>query len=299
MNIQLLQNNEIDFKKWDALVMQSPQASIFHFSWFLEIIDEDWKALIGEDYEWIIPFISNKKQVISLPYFPYLGLVSQKHIGTSDFKTILDFWNKQFVSIDYQFGKYQFKYKKGFNFIPSIFYQKDLVKSYSSISQKFSPKITENLTIAENNKLNCISLRSLFEFVKFLKQESKWSPEEILIIQKIVSQSTKLKAGKMYAIYNETNSLSGVVFILFAKTKAYIMYSAFTENAYRQKADYKIINTILEDLALYNVSIENHSQSISKQLLEDFSFKAYHYYHYQHYTKQNLLSLLLQFLKKD
>ena len=46
MKAQLLQRNEIDLKAWDALVADSPQGSVFVYSWYLDVITPNWQAII-------------------------------------------------------------------------------------------------------------------------------------------------------------------------------------------------------------------------------------------------------------
>ncbi len=299
MNIRLLHNNEIDFKLWDTLILSSPKSSIFHFSWFLELIDDDWYALIANDYNWVFPFFVQKKQVYFPQLIPYLGIVSSKTLSVDEFESILEFWNKNFVSIDYHFSKYQYKFSQDPLFIPSPYFQKDLIKRYNNIAKTFSPEVKQNLDIANNNQLRCISLRSLFNFISFIKEYSNYSMDEIKTIQKIILRATRLKRGKMYSIYNKKNELSAVAFLLFSKSKAYIMYTAYAPEAKKERADYKMINTIIEELCLYNITLENHSHNNKSQIFEAFNFKSYHSYQYQHHTKQNLLSLLQQFLKRN
>ncbi len=297
MKISIRHNDKINLKQWDALIQQSFQSTVFHNSWFLELLDDDWSALLGENFNWVLPILSEKKHITSSKLIPYLGLVSKQHLPEKDFKKILSFLNKKFVSVRYTFSKYQIKYQLGNSFEAKEFFQKDLIKSYPVISKDFHEEVSNSLAVADKENLYCISLRSVFKFMEFLKEHSDYSEEELLLIRKIILRSTQLKAGKMYAAYNSTNELVGVTFIMFSKTKAYIMYSAFADDADICNADYKIINTILEELSLYNVTIENHSKSIDPALLGHFQFKPYYYFEYHHNTKQNLLSLLLQYLK--
>ncbi len=299
MNIRLLHNNEINYKKWDALIMSSPKSFIFQFSWFLELIDDDWHALVGDNYSWVLPFFIQKKQVYFPALIPYLGLVSSTILSPKDFKLILDFWNENVVSIDYFFSKYQYKYNQNKLFTPSFYFQKDLIRQYVNISKTFSPEIKQNLEIANRNQLRCISLRSLFNYISFIKKYSDYSTEDIKTMQKVILRATRLKMGKMYSIYNKKNELSAVAFILFSKSKAYIMHSSYTPEAIKEKADYKMMNTIIGELCLYNITLENHSPQFNSNLLTKFNFKLYHSYQYQRYTKQNLLSLLQQFLKRS
>lgn len=280
-------------------MMLSPKSSVFHFSWYLEMVDDDWSALVGEGYAWVVPFFSEKKQIIWPQTIPYLGLISRERLSEDNFQDILDFWNQHYTQVNYFFSKYHFLYQQENIFGTRYFFQKDLINKYEEVSKSFLPRVHENLKIAEQQKLSSFSLRSLFQFMEFLKIHTDWPEQEILVIRKIISRATQLRAGKMYGIYNSSNELVGVLFILFIKSKAYIMFSAFNEQSQEPIAAYKAVNTLIEDLSIYNITVENHCTRLDADLLKDFAFKPHYSYKYQHNAKQNLLSLLLRFLRKD
>lgn len=297
MKIKILHNEEIDAHLWDKLIEHSPQSSIFHYRWFLELIDDDWSALIGENYQWVMPFFSSQKKIIKNTIVPYLGIVSARHISVNEFDKIINYCNKKFIGVEYAFSKYHQKDNSEEKFNLRKYAQKDLVKRYNNTKKTFHKKVEQCLTTANEEKLNCISLRSTQKFSEFLKTNAQFSEDEIFVLRKIIDRSTREKSGKMYAIYNRTNELCAVTFILFSRSKAYNMVSCFTEEALKQKADYKIINTIIEDLSLFNITFENHSNQINEEVFEAFGFNYYYYYEYQNNRKQNLLSLMLQYLK--
>ena len=76
------------------------------------------------------------------------------------------------------------------------------------------------------------------------------------------------------------------------------MHASFSEEGLASKADYLLINNLIKDLSLYNISLENHSSNISEDALLQFRFGLYYSYEFRQNPKQNMLSLLLQFLRK-
>lgn len=297
MKIEIRHRKELNYRLWDSLVLYSPKASIFQFAWFLELLDEDWYALVGDDYRWVLPFFSKNKQVFMPALLPYLGLISQERITEDEFVEILNFWNSNMTGIHYTFSKYHYKYNKvpDFNAVP--FYQKDLINRYENVSKTFDNSLKELLKSTEDKKFNVMTLRSVLEFTQYLERYGHWTDDELFTIKKVVSRSVHMKTGKMYAIYDRMNQLSAVSFILLFRTKAYVMFTAFDAGKTRDLADYKLMNTIIEELSLYNISIENHSNAFDETLLKRFGFSVYHSFNYQYYAKQNILSLLLKSLQ--
>ena len=297
MEIRQLHNSKIDYKQWDNLVLASPKASIFHFSWYLEVTDDDWSALICGDYEWGLPYISKKKHISLHQTIPYLGIISKRSISEKEFEQIINFWNKNNIQIDYTFSKYHFPYQKNQNLIRQPFFQKDLIHRYETIANNYTPQLQKTLKQAQDNKLVCRTLRSLFQFIELYKKTNQTSPENTIRVQKVILRAIQVKAGKMYGLYNDKNELIGAAFILFSNTKAYLMFSAFTHEVYHSKGDYKLVNSIIEDLSNYIVTLENHCSNFNGRLWKSFGFRTYYSYEYHYHAKQNLLSLLIQYLK--
>lgn len=69
--IKHIENKNIDKKKWDALIDKSPDSCIFVYSWYLDIVCENWSALVLNDYEAVFPIASKSKYKINYLYQPF------------------------------------------------------------------------------------------------------------------------------------------------------------------------------------------------------------------------------------
>ena len=80
--IRLYANSEIDKAKWDSCVVDSNNALIYAYSWYLDIVSPNWVALIKGDYKVVFPLPAKKKlgvSYISQPLFTQqLGLFSSE-----------------------------------------------------------------------------------------------------------------------------------------------------------------------------------------------------------------------------
>ena len=60
--IKLLSSQDLDKKKWDALVSQyTAPSQFFHFSWYLDAVCPKWQGLVYGDYELIFPITPKLK----------------------------------------------------------------------------------------------------------------------------------------------------------------------------------------------------------------------------------------------
>ena len=87
--IHYIEHNDIEFEKWDACVTKSFNRLIYGFSWFLDIVCDDWDALVLNDYEAVFPLPKRKKWGIEYIYQPYfcqqLGVFSKKKVPIESF----------------------------------------------------------------------------------------------------------------------------------------------------------------------------------------------------------------------
>ncbi len=64
-----LENSKIDKSKWDNLVRQSKNASVFSFSWYLDSFCS-WDAIVFDDFEGAIPLPVSKKLGLKFLFQP-------------------------------------------------------------------------------------------------------------------------------------------------------------------------------------------------------------------------------------
>jgi len=83
--MKLLSRREIDSKKWDDCILNSPSCVLYAQSWYLDIFSPSWKAFVWEKndyYEAVFPLPINRKFLISCVIQPLfvqqLGFFKQK-----------------------------------------------------------------------------------------------------------------------------------------------------------------------------------------------------------------------------
>ncbi len=297
MDIRVLHRDKVDIKKWHHLIKNTTRISVFNFSWYLNALDYDWYVFVKGDYEWALPFFVDNKRVLMPFFLPYLSVCSASRLSLEEHQFIANYWKETFTEVQFCFGKYQFALEGNPDITKHRIYQKDLVNDYNIIAQKFAPDVYDKLESCIQNGLYCKTLHSLFEYVKFVKEHSHYKTEQLNIIRRIILKSKQFRAGKMYAVYSQHNELVGVCFITYIKNKAQLMQTCFSKEGLRQYADYLAMHSLIEELSVYNLSLENHCNRVSTSLLEKFGFKSYYSYQYRQSGKSKILSLLHQYLK--
>lgn len=107
----LLPRSEINDERWNELIANSEQSVIYAHSWYLDVVCDNWKALVWpsvDDYQIVMPLPVKRKwkvEVIQQPLFcQYLGLFSINKITKQQLCLFLEKFYSSFLHISsYQF----------------------------------------------------------------------------------------------------------------------------------------------------------------------------------------------------
>ena len=103
--IKFIDHKNIDKKKWDACINESSNACIFVYSWYLDVVCENWSALILNDYEAVFPLATKSKYKINYIYQPfftrYFGLFSKTSLSTKLSESFLSAIPEKYKHIEF------------------------------------------------------------------------------------------------------------------------------------------------------------------------------------------------------
>ncbi|NJN50342.1 MAG: hypothetical protein HC798_04365 [Polaribacter sp.] len=96
--IHYLKRHQIDNQKYDDCITKSLQSNIYAFSWYLDIVADNWDVLVLNNYEAVMPLPIRKKWGINYVYQPFwileLGIFSVNK--TIDYQSFIDEITKRF-----------------------------------------------------------------------------------------------------------------------------------------------------------------------------------------------------------
>ena len=69
--IRYLTHNQIDTLRWDECVTHSPDGLVYAWSWYLNVVHQNWEALVEDDYEAVMPLCGGKKFGINYLFQPF------------------------------------------------------------------------------------------------------------------------------------------------------------------------------------------------------------------------------------
>jgi len=304
LKIRYLKNHEINFVRWDNCINNALNGSVFAYSWYLNIICEDWAALVSGDYKYVMPLILKSKYKNLIYYShklaPRLGVFSNLLLTE-------DIVGKFINSIPYTNSLINISLNKSnkLNF-PEVkrrkTYELDLIQSYKKISEKYSNQFQKNLQKAKENKISITKGILPNDLINFSVKKGVHSDpklnknQDIHKLRMIVANSIRFSLGETYCAYDENNTICATAFFIKSKRKLHLLYAANNKTGLKSNAFHLLIDKYIEvhsekDLTL---NIEN----VVSNNVEFYSGIGAAEYKYNHYYTNKLPWIYKMLLKK-
>jgi hypothetical protein len=271
--IRFLENNEINFIRWDNCINNALNGNIFAFTWYLNIICNEWYGLIMGDYEYVMPVIHrkffNRKHLYTSPLAPQLGVYSKNLIDKTIIKKFIDSIPPKFSYIEINLNKYNPVESLDLIFRKRNAFELDLIQPAKKIKEKYAPLFQKELQKATQQKITVLKGLLPNDLINFaLKNSSKHSPElkkeDIQRLRMIIAFGLRYQIGEIYGAYSAYNELCAAAFFLKSKKKIHLLFSAINIEGEKSNALHKLIDKYIDvhaektlTLNLENICITN------------------------------------------
>lgn len=301
--ITYVKRKDLDLEKYNTCIEKSNQSKVFAFSWYLDIVAENWSVLVYKDYNAVMPIPWKKKFFIKYVYPPFWLL--ELGVFSLDDKFDIQLFFKALFS-KFKFVETRLNSKNKLNI--SRKYLKDgqmqvlkLEDDYTSILSNFRKDRKKDLQRAFKNDLtekwndNPNYLITLFKN-NVGKRTSNIIDKDYDNLQKLISTCIKKRVGEVLSIYDKNNNIVASGFFLKHKKEVTILVSS-TDFKNRKNG----ANTFLIDRAIYkyqkNFKVFNFGGSSINSVAKYFSSFNTVTLIYQH-LKINNLPFLLKIFKR-
>lgn len=218
--IKLITRKKLDIEKYNDCVKNSLQYNVFGFSWYLDIVTDNWSVLVLDDYKAVMPIPWRRKFFIKYTYHPYwliqLGIYSTEIVDENEFLIEL-FSEFKYVSV-------RMNALNSFSMFHDYQLQKQLqvislTESYDAIYRKYNRNrkreikkaLQEDLTECWNDSPK--KLIELFES-NVGKRVKRIKSEDYLRLYKLMHTCIDNKVGELLTIYNKKGELISGAFFL-------------------------------------------------------------------------------------
>ena len=302
MLIKYIQREHLDEEKYNNCIENSIQSNSYAFSWYLDIVCDNWDVLVLDDYEAVMPIPWRKKYGIKYVYPPLwvlqLGVYSNEAINENEFLIHL-FSTFKFVELRMNTHNNVELYSE---FLQLKQCQKLVLNTtYSSILSKYRKDRKKDLQKATTADLiekwndHPSNLIELFKN-NIGKRTPNIKENDYQNLEKLIAICIQKKVGEILAVYDKKNKLVASVFLLKHKNSITKLISSTNLKDRRNGA-----NTFLIDRVIFkyhkDFSVFNFGGSSIKSVAsfsKSFGAETEKY----HQLKMNKLPKVLQLFKK-
>ncbi|MCK5028317.1 MAG: hypothetical protein KAR57_01695 [Bacteroidales bacterium] len=254
MKIQYLKNHEINFVRWDNCINNALNGSVFAYSWYLNIICEDWAALVSGDYKYVMPLLFKSEFKKDIFYSHKLGqrlgvfsnLLLSEDIVAKFINTIPKYNSLISISLNKSNKLNSPEVKK------LKTYELDLIQSYKKISEKYSNQFQKDLQKAKENKITITKGILPNDLINFsINKGVRSNPilnrkQDIHKLRMIIANSIRFSLGETYCAYDENNTMCAASFFIKSKRKLHLLYAAINKIGLKSNAFHLLIDKYIE-----------------------------------------------------
>ena len=262
MEIKYLPHNEINKVKWDRCINRAFNGNIYAYSWYLDIVSEDWEALIDGDYETVMPLtLKNKFGIYYLAqplYSQQLGVFSTKKLDHSIVEEFLKNIPAKFKFVDIKLNKYNLISELPVRQIKQVTFELDLIKPYEKTYERYNQNTKRNLKKALKNNVSIIKGLGVNEIIEFKKEVQKkpLSERYYNAIRRIISFSILHRIGEIYGAYDDRNTLCAAAFFIGSHNKVLYLFAASNQLGIENSAMFLLIDHYIKKNSEKNLTLD-------------------------------------------
>lgn len=301
--MKIFTRKDIDDKKWNALAERSNPSYIHFYTWYLDVICPNWKAIIVEKegkYEVAFPLPWRKKWGVSYVYPPFLaqqlGVLAEKPIEVDPFLFALE---KHFPFIEYYLhhktiGSSAINFQNRKNLVL------DLNLNYDNLKSRFSGNNKRNINKSERNPLKITTNTDFLPVIDLFQSNrgrdfTHLSNNDYQYFKNVcqkVSENGKIEV--LHAYDDQGKLLAGAIFFLH-HNRITFMFSGIIPEGKKRNAMFALLNYSIRTHAGENkiFDFEGSETKGVYEFYEGFGAKLQPYFFY----KRNGLPFYLKWLK--
>lgn len=250
--IQYIKRKQLDLIKYDSCIENSLQSRVYAFSWYLDIVSDNWDVLVFGDYEAVMPVPWRKKAGIKYVYPPFwlleLGVFSLDE--TIDYKLFFNFLFDKFKFIELRLNTENIEVTSSFledkqMQILNIEEEYEAIFNHFRKDRKKDLRKAKNVYLIEKWKDESNKLIQLFK-----DNVGKRTPfiveKDYATLKKLIDTCIAKNVGEILSVYSKDSILVASGFFLKHKNKITILISS-TDFNYRKNGE----NTFLIDRAIF------------------------------------------------
>ncbi len=246
--ISYLKRHELDEDKYNSCIKLSINSRIYAYSWYLDIVADNWDVLVLNNYEAVMPLPWRSKYFIKYIYPPawiqQLGVFSESEIDDSLIQEFIHSIPNKFKKVTIQFNVgNDISLKKT---TKRVNYILPLNKTYEEIYKGYRTDRKNRVNQAKRNELiikNC----SFVELENIAKVDYSFINIKESNYKKLKFLTTYIQnnnSGFILGVYKDQILLGGAIFLKDNERINYL-FSVVTSQGKKQQATSMLINNVI------------------------------------------------------
>jgi hypothetical protein len=248
--IQFVKREQLNEDKYNLCISTSLQCRIYAYSWYLDIVADNWSALVLDDYQAVMPLPWKRKFMIhyvAQPFFTQqLGVFSKGNLSKEEARIFIHNIPGFFKKITLQFNSHNHflfdTVERKNNFILNLNH------SYCELYKQFSKGRKHAIQQGLKNGLNIEEVA--FEDILTLSKDNysfkELSEKEYQKLTTLVKVAKKKNLVRIIGIKKENELIGGAVFLLNTKRIVYL-FSAISQKGKEMQVGSLLLNSIVQE----------------------------------------------------
>ena len=299
-HINYIKREDIDIKKWDQCIDESPNGLIYAYSYYLDKMSARWDALVLNDYDTVMPLTWNKKWGIKYlyqpPFMQQLGIFGKQFISEGLMESFITLAKSKFnfAEIFLNNANHASGIEQRNNYVL------DLNTNYEQIHTCYKTDLLNNL---KHSKTFNLVYKTSFEY-----------KEAIAIYMELYGKRTKhvtnndyqnffdlcsilhvLKMLLVRSVHSQTDELLAIAIFFRDKKRLYNIMSATFPKGRDTEANHFLFDELIREFAGRNILLDFEGSDIPGIAKFYQKFGASHEPYF--FLKYNHLHWPLKYLK--
>jgi hypothetical protein len=257
--------DDIDKRKWDECVRKSFNGLVYGYSWYLDVVCEEWEGLVEDDYERVFPINFKSKFGINIIFQPFftqqLGVFSRSELSPTILNDFLFSIPAKYKVIDLNLNTHNKPDLPGFDYLPQVNHELDLIRDYDSLQKNYSSNTKRNLKKAEAEGLTVAKgikpddVIDLFRKNKG-KEVKALKENNYLKLKRLIYTSIYKGIGNVYGVYDKENVLCAGAAFLQSNKKAIFIFSGLSKAGREKRAMFFLIDYFIREHAGKHLTLD-------------------------------------------
>ena len=244
--IQYIAYNNLDYEKWDKCIIGSVIGSVYAKSWYLDIVCEQWDALVLNDYEAVMPLPKRKKWGITYIHQPFmcqqLGVFhKQESYCVDDFISAIP---KEILHFNFNLNTHNSSTICVSR--SNVNYLLPLEKNIEELRANYSKSHLKNLRRANKHNLSIATVTDSakqFSKNKRLLASGFMNLKQFDLEFNIINTSLELGKGEIFSVEGSQGNCCSV-FVINDNKRLYLLSSYSNEEGKRKSAYFFLLDYI-------------------------------------------------------